>query len=423
MTYTSAQQRTAAVEKFLAVVFMAVLLFRVPGFSLVPASVFLALLLSPVLFGNRAGTDVRRLAIWTIVAIAAGSALLGISESTGLTSGSPVTTFSVVTWIAAIPLIISLARWSLQRLALRTGVLLMLAGAVLSSIIQGGLEWKGTFGIYVTAFVLVLIARTGFLSFVTLIGVAAFSVTNDARSMAAAALMAGVVQIALRQRGKTERRWFARTLALIVPLVLAGVGLVLVLTSSVVGAEVQQRTINQLSRVNALFGVRAEWASTLALFENRPIGYGVGAQPSDTDRYDAITAVQAAGGDWTSTYFSQLVLGERVDLHSTLANLWFHFGLGGVIVAILVAAILFRGLRDSEATRATLGMGGIFLMLMAIWDLMFSPMANLDRVIAGAVIALAVAGARAQQGSQYPGGTKKTTNSPTSANATEQVTT
>ncbi|TFV84148.1 hypothetical protein E4V99_03495 [Microbacterium sp. dk485] len=382
-------REVAASERLLAGVFMSLLLVHLPGLSLVPASVPPALFLAiPML--STAGKAIRRLSFWTAAAVATGGISLWVSVSSGLPAPRFDTWASVALWIVAIPLLPAAAMWSMKRIRPRTAILLMLGGGIVSTLLNAGFAWKGTLGIFVTGFLLILLARHAFLSFAALFLVVIASFLSDARSMAVAAVAALIVQVILSAKG-VRRRAFWRAAALA-----AGIGAALLiaprlLTSGIAGAATQARTLDQLSRGNLIFGVRAEWAATIELLQQRPLGFGIGVQPSPSDAGGAIGAVQAAGGDYTAAYFSQVVLGDRVDLHSTAANLWFHFGLAGIAVAILLAVILLRGIRDSSATAATLGMGGIFLMLMAFWDLLFSPMADLGRLLAGVIIALSVA--------------------------------
>lgn len=379
------------------------LLVHLPGLGLVPISVLIAAPIAiPILW--TASRPVKQLALWTGVALLTGSIALWTSTVAGLHGPTFDTWAPIVLWVAAIPLLPALAEWALKRVAPRIGILLMLTGGIISTILLYGIEWKGTLGIFVTAFVLILLARRPLLSFITLAVVLAFSAVNDARSMAVAAGLALVILYALRTRQKRDN-WVGRTFRVVFTVAMfAFIGL-WALSSGLLGEEVQARTVDQLGKSNILFGARAEWAATLSLVPQQPWGFGTGVQPSAAQTTDAIDSVQQAGGDWTSNYFSTIVFGERVDLHSTTANLWFHFGIGGVIVALLVGVILFRGIRDSGVSTKLLGMGGIYLMLMGAWDLLFSPMADVSRLVAGIVVALTVTAMRASD-DQYPTGTK-----------------
>ncbi|MDF2993811.1 MAG: hypothetical protein K0S37_4325 [Microbacterium sp.] len=375
-------------ERAIAVLLMLTLLVQVPGFALVPAAVFPALFLAVPLLSTAPRT-VRLLAGLAGFGVVSGAIVLWVSVSAGMDAPEFETWASVVLWLAAIPLLPAAAVWAMRRLSPRSGILLMLAGGIVGAAGIYGAGWKGSFGIFVTAFVLVLLARHGALSCLALFVAVVLSFAFDARSMAVAASAALLVQLVLREKRETGS-WWARGTKLVISLTVIVIGSLWALGSGLAGSEVQVRTLDQLSRANVIFGVRAEWASTISLYQHAPFGYGFGVQPSAAESRAAITAVQAAGGDWTAVYFSRVVLGERVDLHSMTANLWFHFGIGGVLVAALLAVILFRGIRDSSASTRLYGMGGVFMILMAGWDLLFTPMADVPRLIAGVVIALSV---------------------------------
>lgn len=388
---TAAARRIIKWESVLAALFMFGLLVHVPGFSLAPASVLLSVALLPVVFSNLP-REARRIGVWTLAAVVSGLLMMLTSVGTGLAAPGAWETFTVLVWILSIPLTVALAIWSLRRVSLRSGVLLMLGGAVLSDVAiallaRGELEWKGTLGIFVTAFLLVLFAGKWFWSALALLVVTAASALNDARSMMVVGLAALIVLLVQRPR-RRQSHWIARTLRVVVGLAGVAVAGLWAITQGLGGAELQQRTVNQLNGVNPLFSARAEWASTLDLASTHPFGFGVGVVPDASAIYSAITAVQAAGGDYRSTYFSDVVFGARVDLHSTTSNLWFHFGIGGLALVVALALILARGIRDCESISTTLGIGAIYMMLMASWDLFFSPMANVDRLIAGVIIAI-----------------------------------
>lgn len=364
-------------------------LVNVPGLVLVPISVFVALLLAPV-FLSMAHRAVRRLAVATGLALATGFMTMWASGTGGLASGGFAVWGSLVLWILALPLIPAMAGWILRRLSARTTVLLMMAGGIASALVTEGLAWKGTLGIFATAFVLILLARRRGLAVLALLGMTVVSVASDARSLAVVGVAALVVQLVLHERQIRQTRTFGRTLRLAASLLLFIAASMWVLTSGLAGEQVQTRTVNQLDRANAIFGVRAEWAATTSLFADMPLGYGIGVQPLAEQVSDAIRAVREAGGDWTASYFRGVVFGERVDLHSIAANLWFHFGLAGVLLTVVIGHILIRGLRDSEIISLELGIGGNFLILMAGWDLLFSPMADAKRLTAGIIICVII---------------------------------
>ncbi len=363
------------------------LLVQVPGLSLVPFSVLPGLLIvAPMV--TTAPRSVRRLATAAVFALTAGLVVHAVSRGYGLESGSLATVISVVIWSLTLVVLPAMAWWSMKRIKPRTAILLMLVGGIASQLVLVGLSWKGSLGIFATALALIVLSSHEVLATMALVALAAIGFANDARSMAVGAGLAFVIAVVLRLLRRGGAR-LSRTLALLAAVAAVGAALVWGLAAGLAGAPIQERTIDQLNHANVIFGVRAEWAASLSLFQENPLGYGLAIQPSEAAVNEAITAVRDAGGDWTSNYFSQWVFGERVDLHSTLANMWFHFSVGGVVLAAAVGYLLFTAIRDARSTLGIYGLGGIYLAVMALWDLAFSPMGDIDRVIAGLCFALA----------------------------------
>jgi hypothetical protein len=256
---------------------------------------------------------------------------------------------------------------------------------VLSAVLVYGWDWKGTLGIFVTALVLVVLVKRPVVATVALLAAITYSASADGRSMAVGGVLTLIVAIGLRRpsRGAGGYVGFFAVAAVAV------LATVWAMTSGLLGAIVQARTLDQLSKPAGLIsGARVEWAAALELMGQRPLGFGPGVRATDAQAHDAVNAVQSAGGDFTADYFTTVMLGQRVDFHSTASNLWFHFGVGGVILAIALAVVLVRGLREAGTTRSVLGYGGIYLMFMASWDLLFSPMADVNRLIIGALVAV-----------------------------------
>ncbi|WCD92894.1 hypothetical protein [Microbacterium sp. nov. GSS16] len=371
--------------------FLGTLLMHLPGLSLVPISIFPALfLVFPLVIGT-AGR-VRTLLCASLIACASGIITLIFSAASGVVTPAFETWGAILLWLLAIPLLLGVAERAFRAVSPRAGVLLMLGGATVSSFFTYHGSWKGSFGIFAMAFVLVLLARHIILALFAAGGGIALSLWADARSMAAAigasVLIWGVGRLRAHQRLR-----FKDLLVMFAALGLFAVLSVFVLASGWAGPSAQARTLDQLRRANLLFGFRAEWAITFDLFSAYPAGLGIGAGLPDGVKGDAILAVERAGGDWSADYFQYTVLGDRVDLHSTVANLWFHFGLGGILLAAVLLLLLLGALRSTPMYSRDFGLGGTLMVLLAIWDLFFSPMGDVDRVIAGLVVAMLMSNA------------------------------
>jgi len=83
-----------------------------------------------------------------------------------------------------------------------------------------------------------------------------------------------------------------------------------------------------------------------------------------------------------------MVYRERTDLHSMLADMWFRFGVGGLIVCVILAIIFVSALPRALSFVRGLGAAALFIIIVGIWDLLFSPMGNSDRMIFGLLAAM-----------------------------------
>ncbi len=383
------EPRGTGIDQAIAYPAMFLLLFEVPGFSLVPISAFLAIAMLPVLVRHAWYRSTRSLLLAAVAAVACGLLLRVIPVIPADRLAPDITALSIAFWIAGFPLIVALGLWGAEKLGTRQAAVLGVLGALVSAFLQvgGDLQWKGTLGIYLVLLALLLIGRRVIAAALVLIAAAAISVAEDARSMAVVAIITLVILIILRPSAASR----AGTVRLVVVAVAVVVFFVWAMTEGWLGDELQRRTLNQLRNPLLIVGgARVEWAATVALALPHPFGYGIGVIPSSREVAAGIGAVRDAGGDWTSPYFSEVVFGARVDLHSTIADLWYHAGLGGVALGMVILVLLVRGLAPAVAARPVVGYAGVFAILMGVWDTLFSPMANNDRIIIAVVLALAV---------------------------------
>lgn len=377
------------IERVVAVLILLTLLLKVPGYSLVPLGALSGIMLILVTWRHLRGKRLRFLVWGTGLALFVGLAWRVLNIVSSAQPASLETFASVVLWLLAFPLVIAAGLWGLSKLTPRFGMILIALGAMLGSLATAEqVSWKGTLGIYVAMLLLLLVASSASLSAVALTGIAAVSAAADARSMAVVAGVSLVVMVFTRRNpgGRARTFWMLGLIAAV------GVAAIWAMSLGLFGESVQQRTLNQLTNPVFIFGgARVEFAATIALASANPLGYGVAMSPSSTDVAAGIDAVRLAGGDWTAPYFMESVFASRVDLHSTVSNLWFHFGFGGLLFAILLLVLLLRNLAPAaQEGRRILGMAAVFAILIGLWDMLFSPMGNSDRIIF-AVLAAATA--------------------------------
>lgn len=388
MTMDARTFTMAPVQGLLARILLFALLLKIPGLTLFPAAALVVgLVLLPVIIPRlRFSKLTAAHGIAGIVALLSGVFAILTTQPEFGTPGDAMTIATMVGWIICIPVSVALAVWGVQQVGLLSaGRLVALGGLVNALLNELPHTWKGSLGIYATVFVLLLLVRApvGW-SRAALIGSAVLSAFGDARFMAILAILALLCTFATTGFASRVKAHPVRSVVVI----LGGFGAIVwgALTAmrlGVLGPTLQYRTELQLASGRPLIeSFRTEWAASLHLFSVHPFGFGIGESIDRGLARVAISHVQAVGGDYLSGYLPYTVFGQRVDLHSMLADLWYHFGIGGVLFAGSVAAILVMGIPHTVRSISTFGPAPVFMVLVGMWDLMFSPMGNSDRLIA-----------------------------------------
>ena len=75
-----------------------------------------------------------------------------------------------------------------------------------------------------------------------------------------------------------------------------------------------------------------------------------------------------------------LLTQERIELHSVVADLWLLFGPLGLVTGLVVAVVIVAGMAHQRATGHLNGLLAL-VGVVALWDLAFSPLSNLNHVI------------------------------------------
>ncbi len=379
--FRRSRQRT---PRFTAYAMLSLAAFRMPGLSLFPIGTFLGLALLPFTIRNSA-PHVRIL--WVVTVLAAANGIL-LAATVPMTQGNPgglAVTLGVLGWLVTLPAIVTACGWAFAQTGFWRGMLIISGGAFASEAIHSGDTWKYGPGVALSLVALVAASGSIWLARAVLVVAAVLSVLNDSRApgmIALAVLLTSFV-------GERAGRWIAahRTLS--------GVGTVLLLvpltrlltwamTSGVLGADVQARTLAQTHLGQSVVaGGRPELAAAADLFAHHPFGFGVAVQPTPTLVGDAIAAAKAVGGDTHSDYFTKEVFAQRVDMHSIAANLWYHFGFIGLLLAIFIAIMLIGALAQSFSNGNVLNLAARFAIAISIWDLAFSPLGTVNRLIVG----------------------------------------
>lgn len=362
------------------------LVFKVPGTTLFPVlSLVLGLVLAPIVFRRLTTFQTGRLLMpLAIVALLNGVVLrLTVAPTVG-TSGSLVTAATLAAWLVAVPLGVGLGWWAKDHLRPSDFVRLVVLGGLMSALlIEQPFSWKGNTGVYITMLALALLpVQRVWLVRIVLTASALVSSVSDARFMS---LIAIVVLISTFVGGRARAHIARHTLPWLVVIVVALITLaqaaLWAMRSGLLGPAIAARTIAQTAGGRSIVeGSRTEWAATMHLFEVHPWGFGLGEITNGGIAREAIAHVQAVGGDYTAQYFVVDVFGQRVDLHSIVADLWYHFGVAGVLFAAVALVLLVGSLPKAIGLPAGSSALVLFAVFTGVWDLFFSPMPESDRL-------------------------------------------
>lgn len=353
---------------------------RVPNLGLIPLGTvpaFVAVLARSAALPRSAR---RSLGLALLAVISGGFMAAFIDRRQGIGDWTTETMF-IGLWILSIPLLASaiFLAWTTSN-ARRLLVVAMLIGTA-SNALYFPLDvnpWKQAIG-YSCSVLLLLWAHSAHLVAQSAVLIALFSLGLyfDTRSLALVAALA-LGSVAMSRRRRTGVAGALRVA--MAGACFLGV-LVLALESGWLGSEQRDLYEEQTrSAGNLITGARVESVITGGLARERPIGYGLGVQVAPVLQVRMIDRVRLEGGDYTNGYFTQSVLGQRADLHSTMSNLWFHGGPVGLLMALAIGWWLALALASlSRIPRAWQAVCA-FLLWMGLWDLFFSPMQQSDRL-------------------------------------------
>ena len=384
----------AGLVKVIAYLVLLLAVFEAPGLSLFPLGAVLAIGLLVTSFFTpslRRSRHARVLLGATVFSAVAGIVLrfLGVHPDSEVSNTAQA--LEILGWLLATPAVVLAALWAFERVDTRRGLVAVLLGASASALLNApAFAWKGSTGIYLTGLALALTWKRPFWSRIVLLGATYLNATNDARTMALITICVFIATfLGDRQVASIGRHPRRSLLILAASFALLTFAMVQAMLSGLLGRAVQVRTIVQTSGGRDLItSGRAEWAATLDLMANSPFGFGLGVVPPSSMQRDALGAVRQSGGDYVADYWATNVFIPRLDLHSITANMWSHFSIGGVLLAGVTGWILIAAFPLAVAAVRKLGPLPLFALLTASWDLLFSPLADSDRLIVGLIAAV-----------------------------------
>jgi hypothetical protein len=315
--------------------------------------------------------------------------------------GSVAETAKVVMWITQIPLLSVTAAYALCQISLRRGLMVYALGALVGGILNtpallgegNAVAWKYLVGYPASTLVLAGLAPIS-ARLVTSLGVLLAGITfaAHARSLAFVLVLATVTNLLIRRKPVQET-----VLPLVMKVLVIATACALLLMTAMangwLGSSLQTRYREETSGGrNLVIGGRAEISATMELARLRPEGFGVGVLPSSSFQNQAVNAVAAAGG-FTGDYYSDVVFHGRVDLHSGISNMWYHFGVGGLALAAVCLAVLLRGTVHVMTWDRALQPAALLVIWYGLWALLASPI-NGFPYISGALAVCIAATAR-----------------------------
>lgn len=339
----------------------------------------------------RSFVGARVLLLVTVVTVAGGWILYSIAPFGH--SYSPANAVAAIGYVVTIGVGAMFLLWA--RTVVRDGTILIALGVGLLASIDthfvlfSSNPWKFGFSVPMTVIVLGIL-QLGASRVVQLVAICVFSgllIVSDARSGLGILVITGLVLL-YQGRPRTRTR---RSSA--IGFVVLAVGLAFIvyravewlILNGVFGAATQARTAAQLATAGSLLlGGRPELGASAALFRLHPFGFGPGAKPGLTDLHTAQSGMAALGYDPDNGYVYNYMFGGHIELHSTIADLWASFGLPGLLMALVTAVLLIRGIALGAA-RSTMQAGVLYLAVDSLWNLPFSPIGGSYVILAAAL--------------------------------------
>ena len=276
---------------------------------------------------------------------------------------------------------VAVVLWGRQLMGSRSTALFVAVGMVAGAAIRGPSGdlnfWKGGWATPTIVLVLAWTYSRAWATIGALLALAVVSVALDARAQSVVLLLSAVVVAWQHLRPRPAD---GRTSALGTAAILTGLGLVAyqigtqALVRGYLGREAQERSIDQINRAGSLIlGGRPEGGATLALMKAHFSGYGFGILPSNDDLTVAKQGLASIHYDPNNGYVERFMFGTGFELHSVVGDLWVRVGPIGLLLILVIAVVLVRGVSERMPQRAATGLL-LFACMWTSWNLLFSPL-------------------------------------------------
>ncbi|MFD4422848.1 O-antigen ligase family protein [Agromyces sp. NPDC058484] len=366
--------------RLIAIIALVVIAMRVDIPGNMTAGAVLSIVMIPLWWSTlKRYRGARSLLVFGGVALLSGAWLTELSRSTNPVSVSLMISISVLVGGALCS--VGVVLWSRQfltdaQVALAYGAGLLL-GVSPNSALFAENPWKFGFAVPVTVIMLALAQMIGgrIVEGVVVLGLTVASAFSDARS-SFAILMFTALLVFWQMR---PRRASRRASALRVVAGLCALGAIVytfgqsLILDGVLGEQTRQRSLEQIDTSGSLLlGGRPELAATLALLQRHPWGYGSGTIPNLGDVTTAKTGMAAIAYEPDNGYVENYMFGGRFELHSLFGDFWAFFGIPGIVLVVVLAVVLVRGLSERVAHN-TAGAVLIYVAIRTLWNVPFGP--------------------------------------------------
>lgn len=313
------------------------------------------------------------------IAVASGFVLLYLGSGVYDFDHQRATSLSILvaTGFLALPFLL----WARTVLGISSLAVILGLGSLLNALVTVDLSspawWKSdvswAFGMILLGFAAKRSSKVP--SLLALMVIALISAAAGYRSLAGICIVAACLFLYINKRAASSR-WTAilktAALGIVGPFVAIQVFTWLLLDGAL-GLAAQQRTYSQIETSGSLIaGGRQEWAASLLLFLNRPMGFGPGVVPHAEDASLGKSGLVSLGANQNSQYINQYMFGGHLKLHSLAADFWANFGLAGLLVICLVGFFLIQALIRAISVGSILALQSLYF-LWTLWDLLFSP--------------------------------------------------
>lgn len=227
------------------------------------------------------------------------------------------------------------------------------------------------------------------------------SLAADARSLTSTLILTGAL-VLWQARPAADRQGKPRPWATIATLALIAFAAFQIMQALILegalGEAARERSRAQLDASGSiLVGGRPEIGAAAALITHRPWGFGSGTLLTSTDVWIAKIGMSALNYNPNNGYVESYMFGGRIEVHSVIGDMWLRFGPVGAVFAVVAVGLCVYSLASLVSARTADALV-IYVVLLAGWNLLFSPLETSYRPLGLAIaITLLPVGQRAAE--------------------------